>query len=351
MFEPNNHSKWRIGWNPVSEEKQKEATEVLREFYGMEPTSIHQVDEWEQASNNFRIETSVGFFLLRKNIWIKESADLNLVGEVMDCLRGVGVKIPAIVRTQKGDFFVARGGNLWQLFPFIYGDHYRGEKGELAESVEAVALMCRTFLEMDKAKFGSIKSTSLSFDDSSWKELSSEFEEEDSKLNALAKEFRFEIENFAKDILLNFGDEKTFRKSVVHGDIHPHNFLFENGKLRAILDFGNIAWDYIYADIAYACHRLVRQYVVCEGKPFEETLEAGVRIFMDNFLKICPLTTAEIRLIPVFMQRVLLSKIYLISRRYIWGIFTLNIARFEIGKCVGLLREVEEFKKIFILFR
>lgn len=350
MFKPNNHSKWRIGWNLVSEEKQKEATEVLREFYGLEPISIHQVDEWEQASNNFRVETSAGFFLLRKNIWIKESSDLNLVGEVMDCLRSVGVKIPVVARTQKKDIFAARGGNLWQLFPFISGDHYRGDKNELSESAEVVALMCRTFLQLDKSRFGSIKSTSLRFDDATREELRLEFGEEGSKLNALAKDFRFEIENFAKDMLLNFGDEKAFRKSVVHGDIHPHNFLFEDGKLRAILDFGNIAWDYIYADIAYACHRLVRQYVVCEGGPFEETLGVGVRIFTDNFLKICPLTAAEIKFIPVFMQRVLLSKIHLISRRYIWGIFTKDIAKFEIGKCVGLLREVEEFKKIFALF-
>src|SRR3989338_4448375 len=92
IFKPNNHSKWQINWNAVSNSTLDAISVVLLDGYGISPiTDARQVDEWEKMSNNFRItlgaENGLKKFLLRKNIAIKNAKGLELMEKLSAFLR------------------------------------------------------------------------------------------------------------------------------------------------------------------------------------------------------------------------------------------------------------------------
>ena len=97
-------------------------------------------------------------------------------------------------------------------------------------------------------------------------------------------------------------------EAIIHGDVHPQNFLFRCGHLAAVLDFGVMCLADRWYDIAMALHRLVRQYVVHQKKPWQETLKEGIRIFIEAYASVNPLNRQQIDLLPLFAKAHLLRK-------------------------------------------
>ena len=52
---------------------------------------------------------------------------------------------------------------------------------------------------------------------------------------------------------------------MIHGDLHPHNILMENGKISAFLDLESIVSAPLTVGIAFSTFKLLRQYMVEEG--------------------------------------------------------------------------------------
>ncbi len=101
----------------------------------------------------------------------------------------------------------------------------------------------------------------------------------------------------------------SLSEQVIHTDLHPQNFLFQDERLNAIIDFGNASWGVLSVDIGMACHRLVRQHVVfCDRSPAVAIPDA-VQSFLDAYCSINPSYGPMIGQLPLFMRELLLRKV------------------------------------------
>ncbi len=96
---------------------------------------------------------------------------------------------------------------------------------------------------------------------------------------------------------------------------------------------------YLHADIANACHRLVRQFIVCQQKPYAKTLCPGVQKFLQNYRLIRPLFREDEMLIPIFFREVLLLKLCNALKHYLDGAYSQDAAHEQITRFLGLLDE------------
>jgi len=300
----------------------------------------------EVRSNNFHIVSPKGEFLLRKNIQHKSGEALSSIEEIMKVARASGVPVPEVVRSKEGNIFWSDGEFFWQLYKFIPGNYYRGTEAELREASKGVALLHKTLAKLpatDSTKSPSwVLPTAEEFEPifegmAKGKELLDGLvcENEASLLN------RISTLSSKAEIIKNAGVQ------MIHADLHPHNFLFDNEKLTAILDFGDARSGIRAADAASACHRLVRQYIVYRGESFEQTLETGLQIFLTEYQKVFPLSKDELELFSEFMELALLRKVKGNLLKYYQGhtSWPHEVAYKEFEKQLNLLAEVDVMKE------
>ena len=348
VFKPNNHSKWQIGWNPVSNPTLDEVSEVLSLGYGISNIAgVWQVNEWEKMSNNFRIVlgTENGFkkFLLRKNITIKSAESLELMEKLSSFLREQAeIPTPRTLKTGNGNLSFHYQGFFYQLFEFIEGNHFRGLEEELADFAGNLARVHATLVNFPFAE--EIKNQKpkvlISWNLGDWGKIFSCCQKKGTEIDLVvvsAQDMILKTASFVKTAV----SENT-RKQIIKGDQHPLNTLYENGRLVALLDFADAEFGELIKDVGNACHRFVRQYVVFQGGSWQKTLPRGLDIFFSRYQPINPLMEEEKASIPSAILGGLLQKIY--SRLYKYYV-TSESEKYndiaELRKLLGLLREAE----------
>ncbi len=310
MFEPNDHSKWQVTWKAVPHNVIADVSELLKNFYPvLRVDSVRQVNEWEQSSNNYMVlgETSEGrvVYLVRRNI-AKSHEKVIHSSRIMEGLSGAGAMVPDFIINIEGEAVTSHRGLDWQVFKFIPGDHYRGEESQLAQAARGVARLHKKMeLIVDKSSLGDLSCSFGHFSVAWWK-LAIEQRAQNGFEQMLHERFSFFC-NIVERVQEKLGSVQT-SDGVIHGDIHPQNFIFQGDRLAAIIDFENIARADIIYDVATACHRLVRQHVVFSGKPWPEVLPNGISIFLREYLGENKLADEKIRMLPVFAQELLLRK-------------------------------------------
>ena len=348
MFEANVHSKSQVRWKVVSPECSEEVRAVLTECYGVSGVqSVLQVDEWEQASHNYRVAyRKLGGasreVLLRRHI-LQEIDSIRTSTAMIGHLRNHAVSTPAIILANGGRSFVESGGYYWQMFEFFAGDHFRGEEGELSKVATLIARMHHAFdVFPDKRNIGSIDAILAPLDTTYWNSIPaiagvSPFE-------GFLREKRAFIREEVARVSCVLPSESQY--GVIHGDLHPYNLLFSERQECAILDFGNMCIADQRYDIAMALHRLVRQYVVYQGKPWRETLPEGVRIFLDAYASMDLSVMREMNFLPVFMKGLLLRRIAGNAYHYRKGTRSWENCLSQCTRFLGYLEEVNEIEAI-----
>lgn len=354
MFEANAHSKFQVGWKEVSSECFAEVCKVLGadySTYGVQ--SVEQVDEWEQGSNNYRVVYRLAGgiphqFLLRRHI-LQGPDEIRASTAVIRHLRQNEIPTPAVLLADANRRFVECGGQYWQMFQFISGDHFRGEGDELALAATLIAQMHHAFDAFpDKRQIVSINAIMGPLNTAYWDVIS--FMEganafEDMLLEKrifiqeeVARLFRMLSPSVPNDIPMSMYSPEY---QVIHGDLHPQNFLFPEGQGCVILDFGNMCIADKRYDIAMALHRLVRQYIVYQGKPWQETLPEGIGIFLDAYQSVDSLVRQEITTLPVFMKGLLLRKMAGNLNHYRKGTRNWKNCLSQCARFLGYLEEVD----------
>lgn len=347
LFTPNNHSQYEITWHNVSQSQKTEIDSALRHWYPFVVLSVEQVNEWEQMSNNFKIETKEkGTYLLRKNIQLSSPSELESIDRLMVYLFKKGISVPAIMSTQTNERAVNQNGTLWQLFRFIPGNHFCGRAGELFEAAHHIAELHRALKEFSPE--GMRDDGSPISELGAWEELDDRMQMQNNALGDLFRSRGAYIEQEAGAVFTVVSGLDPASRQVIHADLHPQNFLFDGGALTAILDFGNVRVDYVHADIANACHRLVRQFVVHQGRPHRETVCLGVREFVRGYRSWRDFSDEDIALIPVFLRYVLFKKIRGVTTRYLNGKFSHDVAYEQTDRFLNLLPEAEIIARCFV---
>lgn len=313
LFAPNAHSNFEIRWKAVSAEQRKVISDLLEAHYGIKNLEeIMQIDAFEVQSNNFRItyggDNGLSRVLLRKHIKRGTPESLNAVDAILLSIAGGGVPVPEVISAKNGATYIEEEGKLWQLYGFITGDYYRGTERELVQAAAAVGRLHQALASLPTDK----ETNSPSWVMPTLRDFEFIFAgavSDRKTLGALVREQQRSLTARIEGLSLHAAAIAGSSVQMIHADLHPHNFLFDDGKLTAILDFHEVRLGFRAADAASACHRLVRQYVVYPGKPWQEVLENGLQIFLTEYQNIFPLPQAELQLFPQFMELALLRKV------------------------------------------
>lgn len=349
MFEPNNHSKWQVGWKAVSPECFEEIGTVLVDGYSIhEVESVMQVDEWEHASNNYRVQYQMAGvshqILLRRHI-LQDSESIRASTTLIRHLRHHRIPCPAVLLADGGLRFVEHGGQKWQMFEFVSGDHFRGEENELSQAATLIAKMHEAFDKLSSRRFSAagIDQAIGPLDTAYWDAI-----RELEGVNAFER-FVIVERSFIREYVGRISDalrQIASKEELIHGDLHPQNFLFPERQPCVILDFGNICFaDYRY-DIAMALHRLVRQFIVHQARPWQDRILGGIAIFLRAYGMVDPSVERHVKLLPAFMAGLLFRKMAHNFGLYRKGARSWESCLSQWQRFFGFLEEVDAFQAI-----
>jgi homoserine kinase type II len=352
LFGPNNHSAFAIEWRTVTPEVFSSLERILKINYGFERIdAIEQVGECELTSNNFRVHGSKDgnavTRLLRKNILQKDEGGIVLITRIMEDLSARGVRVPAVIPASDGRPFVA-GDALYQLFSFIEGDHFRGTEGELNEIGRGVAELHRALRDLPCIE--EIRQRKHIVPPWRTEDLNGMKRSAEERGNAIDRRVLDAwpyVQKAVQRVESGRAGLATGDAQPIHCDLHPHNTLFRDGKLAAIIDFERVEIGTRAKDVANACHRFVRQYVVNQGGPWEALLPKGAGLFLDAYEAVLPLAAEDKAMLPVVLCDELIRKVVFVESAYYTGGSERYFENGEFDKIITLLQEAHFLADIF----
>lgn len=349
IFKPNNHSRYEIKWKSITAGIENDLKKLIADNYGFEIAgAIQEVDEWERMSNNFRVKVSrngtAAEVIFRKHIQLQDENSIRLLDQVLDFLLGQGMKVPVVVLTKNKEKYFKSGGNFYQLYEFIPGDHFRGTTDELRVFAQSLAQLHKVFLTLPfKGQIEEKHNVLPAWDTAGWQKILSVAKNKTGKFEAIINEQTPLILGAIDAVTKNAQVLAGARVQVIRGDLHPHDTLYANGGLNAIIDFEGVRVGELVREVGNACHRFVRQFVVFQNHDWQRALPEGIKIFLSAYQSVNQLSDQEIKLIPIFIQDELLRKLFKDLNLYFFKNSPANIEGGELEKKLILLKEAPMF--------
>ena len=353
LFTPNNHSKYEVGWKEVPPELHKEFAALLQNHYEIESVQeIHQVDEYERASNNFRCRVrwnnGLRTVLLRKHVTRRANLEsIALVDRTIHHLQEHGIPTPALLLTVDGVTVFQEADQFYQLFEFVEGAHYRGTNLEL---IHLARQLPRLHMALNLIPFAD----EIRRKPFPWPQWTLEGWSDFFDRARVGSDYYDRLVADAEGLILGQGlicqealkDQTSLHEQVLHGDLHPLNTIFEAEELKVFLDFGETRVDELLRDIGTGLHRFVRQYVVYRNKDWRIWLPLAVSVFIEEYAEVNPISDCDIALLPSFLCDDLLRKMFDNLNNYFVHGSTRSIDDGELEKKLILLQEASVIRDV-----
>lgn len=323
IFQPNNHSQWKIQYRLVDRGKAEDVKHIIDFFYDLKVENIlnvEQVDETEINSNNFKIATDKGIYLLRRYIGVKDVKTIKETLKIIKKLSQKGVRTPQLVLSKNKQLFVGTDANPYTLFKFLDADHYRGTREEIESAGteigkldKALAGLSITEEQQKRLSFGAKDKELRSYNPGVWKKIFQEAR--DQQKNNSKDQFHSELlakEDFITKTVQDVVKQKPRNVSwgIVHFDIHPHNLLANGKEVVAIIDFDSLRYLEKMRALAFALHRIVRQYVIFNNlTDYSQAVSEANKIFLDAYCNVCEIDKKELATFAYFIKDEALSRL------------------------------------------
>lgn len=321
VFLPNNHSESVINYVPAAPEEQAAVNDVLQGHYGLTADGLERIDLPARNSVNYRCIAGARDYFVR-NYRGKSTRDaLQRTHQVLAHCAARGVSVPSLIVSLKGSTLITHAGQLYALFPFIHGMNYQGSHAELASAGTAIARMHRALASLPLELVQHIQistpatyaATAFSFEELD--KIKTAAEAGASSFDRAATRILPELRKAIEDVLAHRAKQASLSLQVIHSDLHPHNLLTENGQVRALLDFDAVRWGERARDVAFALHRLVRQYIVHTG---DADLSKAAQDFLTAYAHENPLTPEErAALVPLMREEIVQKLVFVLRNHYI----------------------------------
>lgn len=341
-FDPFNHGVTTIRLKEVSPEVSFRLNGILTRAWGI-GEGVEQIDEGVKPSNNFRVVTDSGVYLLKESHI--ESAQTQLI--VARCLQyctDAGIATPRLVPTNSGALYF-EDQRLYCLFDYIDGEHFDGSVEELASVAKELGRLHLALAE-------------LSFADEVRRHKGALIHHEKDELLGLLARVRTDVHSdisLPSDETLRVIDEQSKKVSesgiarlplqVIHYDLHPHNVLFDKGTddLLAIIDFDFMLFSQRARDVAFAMHRFARTYgpLTERQNDIGGNVRARAQKFLSAYQAIAGLEEAELESITALIEDESLVRIMIIMREYFSGN---RSSLYDLEKQIVTLREADLFR-------
>ena len=208
--------------------------------------------------------------ILNKNI---HAQSINQITELMNWCRSSGITIPKLYPTKNGEYFIIRQDSFWILMEYIDGMFFSGKYNQLNETALACGKLLRVLSDLPKQLrplkfkdpyftaheneiFSKLKKTQPK-----WKKIFGErFSYRlSSNWDYLADQWKYINSH-------SFITDKY--NSVIHHDLHPHNFIFSENKTY-IIDYESIVIGSLQSAIGFAIIKLMKH--ICDTSSKKNT--------------------------------------------------------------------------------
>jgi Ser/Thr protein kinase RdoA (MazF antagonist) len=210
--------------------------DILDSFSLSRPVSVKQINTG-LVNQTYKIMNSDGVFALQSLHTVFPDETLEDMHVVTDYLSQHGMRVPTLMRTKDGEFFMLDHNNLrWRLYSWIEGRVHDAVVDEAMahEAGKIVGTMHRILADIDYKPQGTIPH----FHDTVYilKQLESVFAQLPPEAQVIARDILTE----APSTLI---DENELPPQVIHGDLKISNLLFdEDNHAIGIIDFDTLLW-------------------------------------------------------------------------------------------------------------
>lgn len=286
---------------------------------------VEQFQGNEINSNNYKVTTSSGKYLIKKFIDINEYNKLQRILSLSNWLNENDIKLGKVYLSNKDELIIKNkvDNSYWCVFDFINGSFFTGISDR-----ELVSVGSEIGIFFNKLKYIPIELEPI--------EKIDYFKNSEDLMN--------EIERNKKNWVLYFGSDlsntltenwgflqKTYSQlfkykdtllhselAPCHIDLHPHNLLIEEDELKAILDVDSIKLNHTLVAISFSMYKLLRQSIVNRNiKDNSNEISRISNIYFNALIKEFPLAQKEIENLYIYAATEIFRRIFII--------FSLNI--------------------------
>jgi Ser/Thr protein kinase RdoA (MazF antagonist) len=296
-FKPDLFSVAGPRWVPVDRALANKVHGVLEQC-GDPALALSALPEQSQGleinSNNLRITTSAGRFLLKRWSSGADASATERTLEVMEFLGAKALPVPVPLRLN-GGLQVEHEGRRWSLFPFIEGRWFTGDSREAEAAADISGRVSLALGELPprlRPRAGPAHLTDG--DDEVLARMEGERERWD---HMLGSEYAALLASCWSDVMQEW---RRLRRDpphagpiqAAHFDLHPHNLLLDGNRVAAVLDFEACGMMPLGYAIAFAGLKQGRQAVVAQ-----RDVRCAPRVgaaFLGRITAVCPLL-ADVR--------------------------------------------------------
>ncbi len=253
--------------------------EVLAD-YGLALEHAEALQSKGTVNSNFFVRsTDHRRYFLRVNEGKSES-DVGAEAVLVEYLHARGLKLPPVVKTQKGNWFTLVVGKPVSLFPWIEGHEATPQPGQ----VESMRVAGVALAELHRAG-EDLPAKKLPRNHYSLEELCRRF-------NSFRDDPQFaEVVRWLEEELVRAQQPTALPSGLIHQDLFPDNVLVDaDHHLLAVLDFEQATHGRYVYDLAVA----LNAWCFFEGKFDRE----GAGAIVEGYRSIRPLSEAERRALP-----------------------------------------------------
>ncbi len=250
---------------------------------------LEQSDALGINSNNFRLNTAKGTFVLKR--WSDQAAprDVQNALTIMAWLASRQLPVPAPVKLQPDGFILSIESGTWSLFPFVEGAYFSGVGDELLAAAEACGCLMETLPLLPAAGLPTEGPAHMTSGDG---ELLRRVKEVSRTWDALLGTEHAELLALSWPVLMAEWDKLSAAKpaggrtQAAHFDLHPHNLLLSGGKVAAVLDFEACKVMPVGFALGFAALKQCRQAMALRHLPGDPRLVGS--FYADHLLRTCP---------------------------------------------------------------
>ena len=232
------------------------------------------------VNHNYKLTTSKGYYLLK--IYLKKTLESILYElNVLDKLVEIDFPIARAIEDVNGERIIYLNTVFAVIYEFIEGE----EPSLTCDNIEEVApFIARLNLIEDRGNIARKNLLSMPF----FHELIAKFPTAEHQYPAIFKHFEKEVAALGKPLSVDLPS------GFIHRDVFPDNTIFEEGKLKAMIDFEFACVDRFMVEIGaaingfcYPNNRLDRELVDC---------------LINSYQKVRKLTEQELELIDDYIR-------------------------------------------------
>lgn len=272
VFSPDHFSNSKPFWETLHSEKCKKLHPIITAFLdnvNFKNLKIEFSGGLEINSKNFKVIDKNSIYLFKKWDSIADVDAIKRTVEINIYLLKKGVKVAEPVQiSNMNNYILDLEKESWTCSSFIEGEYFVGSKKQFIKAPLILANICNELINLP-CKIH--PKSSLVHDKILIENIVIRmFEQKKNWVNIFGPKLSQILDRSWGIIEKALSEIKKYEISPtklypMHCDLHPHNILFQNEKLKAIIDYDSIKKTNVGTALAYSSLKLCKQFIVNSG--------------------------------------------------------------------------------------